>query len=104
VITIFRNDSGSTRCVDSVDAAWLQPGSGVTLWADLNNPTPDEHRILTDVFHFHELAVEDAVTEIHHPKVDSYGEYLHIILHGIDFKAREHCFQTHDVDFFLGGQ
>jgi magnesium transporter len=104
VISIFLNDGGSTRSCDRVEPAWLQPGSGVTVWADLSNPTPDEHRILGDVFHFHELAVEDAVSEIHHPKVDSYGDYLHVILHGINFKAREHCFRTHDVDFFLGTQ
>jgi magnesium transporter len=39
---------------------------------------------------------------IHHPKIESYGEYLYVILHGIDFNAREHRFQTRDVDFFLG--
>ena len=42
--------------------------------------------------------------EIHHPKVESYGEYLYLILHGIDFKAREHAFRTQEVDFFLGPQ
>ena len=60
--------------------------------------------MLTDVFHFHELAVEDALAEIHHPKVESYGDYLYLILHGIDFKAREHAFRTQEVDFFLGAQ
>ena len=60
--------------------------------------------MLIDVFHFHELAVEDALAEIHHPKVESYGDYLYLILHGIDFKAREHAFRTQEVDFFLGAQ
>ena len=43
--------------------------------------------MLTDVFHFHELAVEDALAETHHPKIESYGDYLYLILHGIDFNA-----------------
>jgi magnesium transporter len=87
-----------------VDPAWLRPGSGVTVWVDLDKPTQADARILSDVFQFHELSIEDAMAEIHHPKVESYGEYLYIILHGIDFKAREHLFQTRDVDFFLGSQ
>ena len=43
-------------------------------------------------------------SEIHHPKVESYGDYLYLILHGIDFREAEHCFKTQDVDFFLGEQ
>jgi magnesium transporter len=58
--------------------------------------------MLSDVFHFHELAVDDAVSALQFPKVESYGDYLYVILHRIDFSAPEHCFKTHDVDFFLG--
>ncbi len=104
MITIYRNEKGSTGCVDRVDPAWLQSGSGVWIWVDLSAPTPEEVRMLSDVFHFHELAIEDALTEIHHPKVESYGGYLYLILHGIDFRESEHCFKTQDVDFFLGEQ
>ena len=74
------------------------------LWVDLSQPTPEEARILSDPFQFHELSIEDALSEIHHPKIESYGSYLYIILHGINFSASEHCFSTQDVDFFLGEQ
>ena len=100
---IFANANGQTSQADRVDPAWLQPGSGVTVWVDLMNPSVEEGKqILNDVFHFHELAVEDAMSSLQFPKVESYGDYLYLILHRIDFEAREHCFQTHDVDFFLG--
>jgi magnesium transporter len=102
LITVFKYQAGHTTCVQQVDPAWLDPASGITLWVDLSAPTPEETRILADVFHFHELSVEDAVSEIHHPKIESYPTYLYLILHGIDFKAKEHCFRTVDVDFFLG--
>ena len=104
MITIYRNQNGGTRCVDEIDPAWLQPGSGVWVWVDISNPTPEEARLLPDVFKFHDLSVEDALSEIHHPKVESYGTYLYLILHGIDFREAEHCFKTQDVDFFLGEQ
>jgi magnesium transporter len=104
LIRVFAHRAGTTRSVDRVDPAWLQPGSGTCVWVDINKGSPDELRILTDVFHFHELAVEDALAEIHHPKIESYGDYLYLILHGIDFRAAEHRFQTQDIDFFLGAQ
>lgn len=103
MIRIFSHANGKTAQADRVDPAWLAPDSGVTFWVDLTNPTPEEGRdLLGSVLHFHELAVEDAVSALQYPKVESYGSYLYLILHRIDFAAREHCFQTHDVDFFLG--
>ena len=104
MIRIFKHEGGSTESVDRVDPAWIKPGSGIFVWVDLDQPTPDEAKILTDTFHFHQLAIEDALSELHHPKVESYGDYLYLILHGIDFRASEHRFTTKDVDFFLGAQ
>ena len=104
MIRVYVHRAGATEPADSVDPAWLTPESGVRVWIDMNDPSPSETRVLSDVFRFHELAIEDAVSEIHHPKVESYGEYLYLILHGIDFRAREHRFRTQDVDFFLSPQ
>ena len=101
---VYKHERGSTQIVDRVDPSWLERDSGVWVWVDLSAPTPDEARVLTDVFHFHELAIEDALAEIHNPKVESYGDYLYLILHGIDFRARAHEFATQEVDFFLGPQ
>ena len=104
MIKVYRHQGGTSDCVDRVDPGWLKPGSGVWVWVDLDTPTPEEGQVLKDVFRFHELAVEDALSETHHPKIESYGDYLYLILHGIDFSAAEHCFKTKDVDFFLGEQ
>ena len=103
MLKIFAHVGGKTNLVEKIEPAWLDPANRVSIWVDMMNPTPEEGRqILTDVFHFHELAVEDAMSALEYPKVESYGTYLYLILHRIDFAAREHCFQTHDVDFFLG--
>lgn len=104
MITVYKHEGGSTKVADRVDPAWLRPDSGVWVWVDLDRATPDEAKVLTDVFHFHELAVEDAMSEMHHPKIESYGDYLYLILHGIDFSAKDHCFRTRDIDFFLGSR
>lgn len=85
-----------------MDPAWLQPGAGTTFWVDLAAPTPEDGQLLSQVFHFHELAVEDAMSAIHHPKIESYDAYLYLILHGIDLRGGAEGFATHDIDFFLG--
>jgi magnesium transporter len=106
LITVYKHENGSTEIIKQVDSSFLaaavRSGSGIWLWVDLAGPTPAEAQILTDVFHFHELAIEDALAEIHNPKVESYGTFLYLILHAIDFRAREHAFRTQEVDFFLG--
>ena len=80
-ILVYRD--GAVREADAVDPAWLQPGAPEVVWVDIATPTDAEKRILTDTLHFHELAVEDAVLELHHPKIETYGGMLYLILHGI---------------------
>lgn len=101
MIKVYKYAAGSTECFESLDPAWIGPNSDAVVWVDLDQPTPDEARLLTDVFRFHELSIEDALGEIHQPKVESYGDYVYLVLHGIDFSARQHRFKTRDVDFFL---
>ncbi len=102
MLTIFVHRNGETCQVPAVDPEWLDPASGAIVWADLSSPTADEAVILGNVFEFHELAIEDAIAESHHPKIEPYDGYLYLILHGIDFRAGDECFATHDTDFFLG--
>jgi magnesium transporter len=103
VITVLLQRQGITEQADRLDPAWLSPESQATVWVDLNAPTDEEsHAILRDTFHFNELSIEDAVSTVQYPKIESYGSYLYLVLHGIDFRAAQHQFATHDVDFFLG--
>src|SRR6266496_906173 len=102
MVSIFVHRDGHTDQVEAVDPAWLDPASPCKVWVDLAGPTPEEISILGDVFHFHPLAIEDAVANVHHPKIESYNGYLYLILHGIDYKKSQTAFATHDIDFFLG--
>lgn len=103
-LSIFVHSGGHTRAADALDPTWLEPDSGVIVWVDLGNADKAQTRhVLSDVFRFHELSVEDAVSESHHPKVEPYDGYLYLILHGIDFNATQQGgFSTHDIDFFIG--
>ncbi len=98
-ILVYRD--GAVREAEAVDPAWLQPGAPEVVWVDIQTPTEAEKRLLSETFHFHELAVEDAVLEVHHPKIETYGNMLYLILHGMAGGGKQHGFETRDVDFFL---
>jgi magnesium transporter len=81
----------------------LNPAAGALLWVDLAEPSIPDSLVLSDTFHFHPLAVEDAMSDLQYPKAEAYDGYLYVVLHGIDFQQTGgRCFCTHDVDFFLG--
>jgi magnesium transporter len=102
LITCYVHRDGATVKTEQLDTDWLDPGSSAKVWVDVRLPTPADAEFLRTTFHFHPLAMEDALQASHYPKVESYGTYLYVILHGIDFKQAEHAFETIDIDFFLG--
>jgi magnesium transporter len=61
-------------------ASFLESDTGV-IWVDLESPDASELSILSEVFHFHPLAVEDASKESDLPKADVYVGYAHIVIH-----------------------
>ncbi len=102
MITILVHREGQTRQVDAVDPAWLAPGASEKLWVDIELPDADAKDLLQQTFRLHELSLEDALSEIHHPKIELFDHYLYLILHGILPGAGGRGFETNDIDFFLG--
>jgi magnesium transporter len=107
VRVVYRDSSGkiqfswpTERIREAVD------DNGGIVWIDIENPaalangTADE--ILRGVFHFHPLAIEDALKEVHNPKVDDWGDYLLIVFHSIDFAPDSQHLRLHELDVFLG--
>jgi magnesium transporter len=93
---------GVTREADAVDPSWIVEGARETVWVNIDRPAEADRAVLQGIFQFHELAVEDALGETHHPKIESYDTFLYLILHGIGTYENTHGFQTQDIDFFLG--
>ena len=101
-MTILVHQHGRTTAATAIDTAWLAPGSGAVVWVDLQSGDPSSKATLEESFHFHQLAVEDALSELQYPKIEAYDGVLYVILHGIDYAAGGARFTTHDIDFFLG--
>jgi magnesium transporter len=89
---------------DQVQAA-VEDHQGV-VWVDIEDrdsaSNGEVEALLRDVFHFHPLAVEDALRETHVPRVDDWGEYLYIVFHSIALDPDSDHARLHEIDLFLG--
>lgn len=102
MITVLVHRNGRTERVEALDPSWVAPGAPEHVWVDVQLPDDDAPAVLRDVFKLHELSLEDAFSETHHPKIELYDHYLYLILHGIQAGAGGDGFTTNDIDFFLG--
>ena len=73
------------------------------VWVDLTVQSDEDAWVLRDVFHFHELTIEDCVSpRIDPAKVDDYGSYLFIIVQAVtEYRFGEEM-EPVEVDFYLG--
>ncbi len=67
-------------------------------WLDLDQPDSDDFEILSDVFKFHPLAVEDSVHFGQRAKIDEYDDFVFIVVYGAvaddDRLVEVHCFYS----------
>jgi magnesium transporter len=73
------------------------------VWIDMLNPSEEESKwLFHEVFHFHPLAIDDAIKETHVPKLDDYGSYLYLVFHTVSMGDEKMDIHTYELDVFLG--
>ena len=67
-------------------------------WLDIDQPDADDYKILSDVFKFHPLAVEDSEKFGQRAKIDDYDNYVFLVVYGAvpdaDRLVEVHCFYS----------
>ena len=67
-------------------------------WLDLDQPDGDDFEILSDVFKFHPLAVEDSEHFGQRAKIDEYDDFVFLVVYGAvaddDRLVEVHCFYS----------
>ena len=82
---------------DKTNVVW------VDFLADKPEQTEQAKRILTNVFKFHHLTVEDCMETRNQPKVEAFPDYLYLIVHGVKPEETKSVnFVTKELDAFLG--
>jgi len=89
--------------VEAIRSA-LESGTG-TLWVDIDIRDPQAVALLSDVFHFHALAIEDALYPQSRVKIEEYSKFLILIVRTISFIERTedpYDIETVNLTCFLG--
>ncbi len=71
------------------------------VWVDFCGPTLEELREVADELGFHELAVEDALSEHQRPKLDHYSTHSFLSCHAVVLDAASGEIATNEVDAFI---
>lgn len=71
-------------------------------WIDIIRPTDKEIKMLEDMYDFHELLLEDCMTEHQRSKIDSYEDYSFIVLHLPRYKKELLRLVSEEIDIFIG--
>ncbi|MEK6684666.1 MAG: magnesium/cobalt transporter CorA [Nitrospirota bacterium] len=101
-IFTFSKENGLRRTTDIGALPDLLKEETESVWVDLESPTEEESQILTSLFNFHPLAIEDCIAESQLPKLDDFGDYLFLVLHGARRGDVSGTFKTVELNFFLG--
>ncbi len=82
----------------------LASGEG-TLWIDIDTRDGEKVAMLRDVFHFHPLAIEEAVSPESRVKVEEFDQYVLLIVRTVAFCETTddpYDLDTANISFFLG--
>lgn len=71
-------------------------------WIDIVKPTYKEIAMLKERFGFHELLLEDCLTENQRSKIDDNDDYCFIVLHLPRYKKDLLRLDSEEIDIFLG--
>ena len=85
-------------------ASALASGEG-TLWVDIDTRKSEQVALLKDLFHFHPLAIEEAVNPESRVKLEEFDRYVLLIVRTIAFcetTEDPYDLDTVNISFFLG--
>jgi magnesium transporter len=74
------------------------------LWVDFTSEPPENCLPILESFGFHPLAIEDALQQIHIPKLDDWDSYLYLVLNYMELSGNDSTWETisDELDIFLG--
>src|SRR4051812_46505264 len=77
------------------------------LWIDLKGENEGDieeaKEVLTNVFKFHYLTIEDCIETRNQPKIEAFPDYIYFIVHGVrPEETTSSNFITKELDGYLG--
>ncbi|HET9198347.1 MAG TPA: magnesium/cobalt transporter CorA [Solirubrobacterales bacterium] len=75
--------------------------AGAFVWLGVVEPSEEEFEAVAAEFGLHELAVEDAVRAHQRPKVESYGDTLHVVVKTARYVDPEEVIEVGEISIFV---
>ncbi len=99
---VYRHNRLAVENPPTSTLAALREEPGVMVWIDMVNPA-EKHvkRIMEDLLHLHPLVIEDCTSDNPFPKLEIYDDYLHLVMHAVDY-SRTDRFTTTELDLIVG--
>lgn len=72
-------------------------------WLDLTDPSREDLDRLSELFHFHPLALEDSEEFGQRPKLDNYGDYVLLVYYGVSHEGDIGEGRLREVHLFISG-
>jgi magnesium transporter len=102
----YTDARGEIRQGLSIEAIGTALASGEgTLWVDIDTRSKQQVALLKDVFHFHPLAIEEAVNPESRVKLEEFDRYVLLIVRTVAFcetTEDPYDLDTVNISFFLG--
>lgn len=102
----YLSSAGGVTVIDGDDDELLRTAlsdTGGLLWVDLHLGQHSDGRILSDIFDFHPLTIEDAVEPRVDPaKIDDHGSYIFIVIQALTEYSPIRHLTAVEVDFYCG--
>lgn len=101
---IYRGGDGRVHThLDAAALAEAYAGGRGLLWVHISSADAADAAMLSTVFGVHALAIHDILNpEYEAPKVDDYGDYLLVKLHGVDPVGTDDVVATTELDVLVG--
>src|SRR3954447_25618764 len=74
---------------------------GTFVWVGVFEPSEDEFSAIAEEFGLHELAVEDAVRAHQRPKLEGYGETIHMVVKPARYVDPKEVIDVGEISIFL---
>jgi magnesium transporter len=78
-----------------------------TLWVDIDSESDEQYRLLSELFHFHPLAVEDVRSPDCRVKLEEYEGCLFVVMRGVRFAVETpepYDLDTQNLYLFVGSR
>lgn len=94
--------NGAPAPIETVEALRdVLAADKTSVWVDFVSPTPEEVALLSETFRLDPLTIEDCVSNLHHPKIDDFENYLYLVVHGVRAGSARGQMKTIELDVVI---